>query len=273
MMILLKNFSRTNGSSSTDALNESNSEILQSQMQNIVKTYNNSFLSSKQTFNSLISNDPSREILQSRAKKRKQPQHEQIRRRMARSSTSSIPKCSFCSQTGHKITNCPAMSHLLLQYTEVKNYDKFLEFLCDKVPILHPDPKIQVSTNILNKLNHVIVHREIYSKFKKQLYQTLKMNEMIFTVSILSKDTGSILKDKVHINGSELESYIHRTKNISSRQLFDGTKHSGMYEENFNQRNIILENQNLSQQVIFLSQQSQQKGVDPPVDNLGQYSM
>ena len=74
------------------------------------------------------------------------------------------------------------------------------------------------------------------------------MNEMMFTISLLSKDNGSILKEKIIVSGEELEEYIHCSKNINDRHLFDGTDPDAMFSEEYHQRMNMYSQFSLSQE-------------------------
>ena len=248
ILILLNNFTKTNGDSTQCQRISETSSGSKVELQNIVRSYNMAFAPAHNAFQIDNVIRPSQQQHNGATHKRKQPIHE-IERRKVRRLKQHAPKCSFCGKLNHKIRNCPRRAQLLVNYKTVENCYTFINYLCDDVPVLHPNPELNVENNCLEKTNHVIVHKEIYSKTKSNYYSSLKMSEMIFTVSVLSKDNASVLKDRIVVTGTDLETYIHQTSSIKNRFVFDGTKITSMYDHTFNKRVPII-NQ-LSQQSMY----------------------
>ena len=305
LLILIRDFAKTNGNlNNQHELNQNDKLLQENQLQNIIQSYNMSFLTDNTTFDSTNVIVPDQNINKCRSKNRKMPVHELIQRKKSKSSTINqhttlsqdsvgLPntyikgrrrvvaesKCSFCSTTGHKIRTCPVLANYKVLYKVIpqKQMYEYIEYLEKHVPILDPDDAIEVKFSALlaQDHNHLIIHKEVYAKIKSATnsYSTMEMKEMMFTVSIISMHNASILQDKIVVNGGEISTYIHNQINKKQyKYLFDGTKIEGMYSSKYHQRQIyneqnllLSQNSNDLNQIIFSqASNSQRFGGDPP---------
>ena len=131
----------------------------------------------------------------SRSKKRLKPNHEIIRQ--VRKQPKAIRNCSFCKGINHRKTNCPKLGEYRARYKEIfdNQHHEYIEFLKQTAPIMHPNDIITVYSEVLSKnhQHHLIIHKEIYAKIKSHncSYGFLNMNQILFTISIISMKNAS----------------------------------------------------------------------------------
>ena len=302
LLIMIRDYAKTNGNTKNQHELSPDDKMLQTQqLQNIIQSYNMSFLTDKNTFNTSNMILTDKNINKCRSKNRKMPIHEQLQRKKYKKSQTlskdrnltdtttndnaysskgrkrliAEPKCSFCSTTGHKISTCPVLSNFKVTYKVILQNQmyEYIHYLKSKVPILDPDDSIQVKYSALlaQDHNHLIIHKEVYAKMKSQTnsYGTMDMKEMMFTISIISMHNASILQDKIVVNGDEVSTYIHNQINKKQNKfLFDGTKIEGMYSFNYHQRqnDDIYFSQSQDCQNLSQPSNSQRQTNDPPED-------
>ena len=225
LLVMIRDFCKWNGHTDKCKLITDHPTKQNIQLKDIVKSYNMSFLSNRSTFDGSRIISTNKNKLKSRISKRLKPTHEVIRdAKCARKRKTADPKCSFCNMTGHKITSCPKLSEFSERYKIIKDNEtyEYIDHLKQKIPLLDPDDTVEISTDSLStyQKHHLIIHPEIYATIKSPtgIYPTLDLNQMMFTVSIVSCDNATILKDHFVVDGSDVESFIicNRKKNKNS---------------------------------------------------------
>ena len=241
MLILVRDFLKTRGNTKQCTKISTDNNIQRIQLQNIVQCYNSAFMEGNNAFDNSKMIIPNQQSLMKKHKKRIQPTHE-IQRRKAKKRITNKATCSFCGYEGHQTSTCPTRSELEAKYRKITDKYSFLEYLRNDVLILDPDDELEVITDIVERTHHLVIHREIYAK-KQNLdgyYSGMSLNEMLFTISLLSKDNGSVIHDRIVVNGEDIESYIHQTIKIHTRLIFDDTRIYGICNKKFHQRKIFL---------------------------------
>ena len=272
LLIMIKEMAKTNTDKDrceTLSITQIDREL---QMRNIVQTYNSCFQIGNTIFDTTKSNSSNKEIQKTRTRNRHKRKHELIRE--SNKKHKNISQCSFCKGISHNKTNCPRLSELKSQYRliSVNEINDYINHLKKEVPILHPNDSIEVFENTLDDKHHLILHKEIYAKIKStnDIYGYLNIDQMLFTVSIVSMHNASIIQSKVVVNGHELHSYILSSskKKTATKLLFDETYKVTMYSEEYCNRV-----ENLSLDIFSLSQNStnetiishpKRTGMEPP---------
>ena len=262
LLIMIRDCLQSNCRNKTVDLS-TNQNILQNQLKDIVLKYNMSFVGKNVSFDTSNQSIPSAEQLRARSVNRKKPMKELHQKKKARTKPKVLPKCTYCGEVKHKITTCPKRLAYETKYKVVDNDHRndFLNYLRNNVPVLDPVSKV-ICHGFIKQTHHTIVHEEIYAKNKdiNGLYSYLQMSEMFFTVSLIAIDTGNIEHDKIVIPGGDLESYIHNTKTIKNRFLYDGTNANSMRPEGYHYRTSSYSQSNYS----HMSYEQEKK--DPPED-------
>ena len=107
-------------------------------------------------------------------------------------------------------------------------------------------------------------------------YSYMQLSDMMFTVSLLSKDIASVIKDKIVVTGDELEMYLHQTSDTKNRYVFDGTRFSGMHTHGFHKQVPLMSQKSrfdLSSQTGYnesyqLEESNGYGKQDPPKENM-----
>ena len=274
LLIMIKEMAKTNiDPNRCETLSTSIIER-ESQMRNIVHTYNSCFQIGNTSFDTSKSNSSNKDIQKTRTRNRHKRKHELLRE--SNKKHKNISQCSFCKGISHNKTNCPRLSELKTQYRliSVNEINDYINHLKKEVPILHPNNSIEVFIDILEDKHHLILHKEIYAKIKStsDIYGYLNIDQMLFTISIISMHNASIIKSKVVVNGHELHSYILSSskKKTATKFLFDETYKVTMYSEEYCNRieNISLDMLSLSQNSLnetnYLS--NKRTAMEPPED-------
>ena len=165
---------------------------------------------------------------------------------------------------------------MLVEYKIVTDYPDFIRYLRESVPICDPDHNIDVAARTIEKVHHIIVHKEIYAKIKMDYYSYMQLSDMMFTVSLLSKDIASVIKDKIVVTGDELEMYLHQTSDTKNIYVFDGTRFSGMHTHGFHKQVPLMSQKSrfdLSSQTGYnesyqLEESNGYGKQDPPKENM-----
>ena len=248
ILLQVKDFLKTNGKGKFCQPLETDKEHQQNQINSIIESYNQCFLSTNSSFNNTNQVIPDKNSLKKRSRVRLKPRHEREKQKFVRARQSTIPKCSFCKGINHNKRACPRMSELLGYYKIVDDRRSFIDRICTSQPILDPIENLQTSSDALKNTHHVIVHKEIYAIAKSETYGRLDMSQMFFTVTLLSVDNATEVKKEIIVYGGDLERYIHNTTTIKDRLLLDGTQSNTMsskfkmrnqYQHSFGQ-NILL---------------------------------
>ena len=94
------------------------------------------------------------------------------------------------------------------------------------------------------------------------------MNDMLFSVNIISMKNASIIQGPIIVNGDELENYIHNIRKKNNKYLFDEIQTFQVYDEQYIKRTEIgyQNTMNMTQNVcIHTSRESiLSVGMEPP---------
>ena len=166
------------------------------------------------------------------------------------------------------------MGEYRARYKEIFDNDhhQYIEYLKKTVPIMHPNNDIVVFSDVLSKSrqHHLIIHKEIYAKIKSPngLYGYLNMNQILFTISIISMKNATILQGPTVVSGDDLETFIHIKHNKTGKHIFDETQTIKVYGDKYIQRVCTTLNDGYAlplQNVLYSSQDKlRADAVDPP---------
>ena len=62
------------------------------------------------------------------------------------------------------------------------------------------------------------------------------MNQILFTISIISMKNASIIQGPIVLNGEEVENYIHKKHNKNGKHIFDETQNVSVYPDEYFQQ-------------------------------------
>ena len=257
MMIMVHNLCErfsSNSSEMYDKVINSTADSLDSQLQSILDKYNNSFLPNNNAFQITGINEATsyarrhasrsrkksnREINSKRKTKRLYSSQKEVTIRPGKKRKDTAIKCSFCSQSGHRITNCQRRAELESMYKKIDDASEYISFLEEKVPIKDPDHKASVVRGLLSKSCHIIVHRVHANHHHNPPYPKLKLSEMTFVVTALDGHTTQPFASEQFIPGTELQSAIHKISSMKKYNVYDGCRTLGMMDSSYHRRSTI----------------------------------
>ena len=198
-------------------------------------TWKRSFSPSKSMVPSITDNDRSRRYHLSQPQKRLMSTFEKVntaykKRQVVKTS----PKCGFCSETGHKVTNCPkrtSMSSFAMQYIICNDHS--CKENCNNLilslgeGIKHPTSYNLGADNLDSRSSskHIIVKKVYYIETQDESYSK-QFDRMIFDIVYIDKNGNpEEIDNPIKVKGEGLRTALKfsATQN-KKRYVFDMTK-------------------------------------------------
>ena len=190
-----------------------------------IENYNTTFGSSGIAFNctnQLSQNEaikPSSLLLSKQPKKRLRRYNEQYNTdnpsQPARKIVRSVQQCSFCSKSGHQVTNCPKIAEYKHKSSMVSTNSERLNLINNfrsttRIYASLPTPSQIVTTLEKNLYNAAFIIHSIRAKYPSADYGEMNMEDMNIKVSFIT-DGGEVQGNdkRLVIDGTIVEILIH----------------------------------------------------------------